>query len=411
MAQFNITVETEILKDLFTQSGKDKAFAKLMESILNQVLQAQASEQIGAGYYERNADRQAYRNGTRDRSMKTRIGTLTLSVPRLRNGAFSTELFARYQRSEQALVLSMMEMVIQGVSTRKVSAITEELCGTEFSKSTVSALCAKLDPAVDAFLNRPLEKRYPFVIVDALYTKVREDGCVHSVGLLLATGVNEEGYREILGTHIADTETEDSWSVLFQNLKDRGLKDVRLVVSDAHSGLVNAIKKHFKGTSWQRCQTHFSRNILDKCPKSQQADLKQELRSLYEASNMETARRLLRSILEIFGEKAPKAMEILEEGFEDAMQILFLPLPLRRRLRTSNSIERLNQEIRRRERVIRIFPNRESLQRLVGALLMDTNEGWLTGKRYLSPESIREALTPVEEAQSAGYSKGSEEAA
>lgn len=411
MAQLNITVETEILKDLFTQSGKDKAFAKLMESILNQVLQAQASEQIGAGYYERNADRQAYRNGTRDRSMKTRIGTLTLSVPRLRNGAFSTELFARYQRSEQALVLSMMEMVIQGVSTRKVSAITEELCGTEFSKSTVSALCAKLDPAVDAFLNRPLEKRYPFVIVDALYTKVREDGYVHSVGLLLATGVNEEGYREILGTHIADTETEDSWSVLFQNLKDRGLKDVRLVVSDAHSGLVNAIKKHFKGTSWQRCQTHFSRNILDKCPKSQQADLKQELRSLYEASNMETARRLLRSILEIFGEKAPKAMEILEEGFEDAMQILFLPLPLRRRLRTSNSIERLNQEIRRRERVIRIFPNRESLQRLVGALLMDTNERWLTGKCYLSPESIREALTPVEEAQSAGYSKGSEEAA
>lgn len=411
MAQFNITVETEILKDLFTQSGKDKAFAKLMESILNQVLQAQASEQVGAGYYERNADRQAYRNGSRDRSMKTRIGTLTLSVPRLRNGAFSTELFARYQRSEQALVLSMMEMVIQGVSTRKVSAITEELCGTEFSKSTVSALCAKLDPAVDAFLNRPLEKRYPFVIVDALYTKVREDGYVHSVGLLLATGVNEEGYREILGTHIADTETEDSWSVLFQNLKDRGLKDVRLVVSDAHPGLVNAIKKHFKGTSWQRCQTHFSRSILDKCPKSLQAALKQELRSLYEASNMETARHLHLSILETFGEKAPKAMEILEEGFEDAMQILFLPLPLRRRLRTSNSIERLNQEIRRRERVIRIFPNRESLQRLVGALLMDTNERWLTGKCYLSPESIREALTPVEEAQPAEYSKGSEEAA
>ena len=267
MTQLNITVETETLKDLFTQSGKDKAFAKLMESILKQVLQAQAFEQVGAGYYERNADRQAYRNGTRDRSMKTRIGTLNLAAPRLRNGAFSTELFARYQRSEQALVLSMMEMAIQGVSARKISAITEELCGAEFSKSTGSALCAKPDPAVDAFLNRPLEKHHPFVIVDALYTKVREDGRVSSVGLLLATGVNEEGYREILGTHIADTETEDSWSVLFQNLKDRGLKDVRLVVSDAHSGLVNAIQKHFKGTPWQRCQTHFSRNILDKCPK------------------------------------------------------------------------------------------------------------------------------------------------
>ena len=173
-----------------------------MESILNQVLQTQAAEQAGAGYYERNSDRQAYRNGTRDRSMKTRIGTLTLAVPGLRNGAFSTELFARYQRSEQALVLAMMEMVIQGVSTRKVSAITEELCGTEFSKSTISALCAGLDPAVKAFLHRPFEKHYPFVIVDALYTKVREDG-VRSVGLLLATGVNEDGYREIPGTHIA----------------------------------------------------------------------------------------------------------------------------------------------------------------------------------------------------------------
>lgn len=411
MAQLNITVETELLKDLFTQNGKDEAFAKLMESILNQVLQAQAAEQAGAGYYERNADRQAYRNGTRDRSMKTRIGTLTLAVPRLRNGAFSTKLFARYQRSEQALVLAMMEMVIQGVSTRKVSAITEELCGTEFSKSTISALCAGLDPAVNAFLHRPLEKHYPFVIVDALYTKVREDGRVRSVGLLLATGVNEDGYREILGTHMADTETEDSWSELFQNLKERGLKDVRLVVSDAHAGLVNAIQKHFKGTFWQRCQTHFSRNILDKCPKSLQADLKQQLRSLYESPNMETARRLLQGTLETFGKKAPKAMEILEEGFEDAMQILSLPLPLRKRLRTSNSIERLNQEIRRRERVIRIFPNRESLQRLMGALLMDSHEGWLTGKCYLSPAAIQEALTPLEVAQPAGYPAGSEEAA
>lgn len=393
MAQLNVTLETELLKDLFSQTGRDSAIATLMENILNQILQMQATEQIHADRYERTDERAAYRNGTRERQMKTRIGTLTLEVPRLRNGNFSTELFQRYQRSEQALVLSMMEMVIQGVSTRKVSAITEELCGTSFSKSTVSALCKSLDPAVQAFRERPLEAKYPFVIVDALYTKVREREAVRSMGLLLATGVTLEGYREVLGVEVADTESEDSWSHLFQNLKERGLKDVRMVVSDAHTGLVQAIRQNFKGTSWQRCQTHFSRNVLDKCPKRLQPEIKQRLRTLYEAETMIIARKLLQDMLVEYEEEADKAMKVLEDGFEDALQILQLPLALRKRLRTSNSIERLNQEIRRRERVIRIFPNRESLLRLMGALLLDIHEGWQTGKRYLDPGAIQQALT------------------
>jgi putative transposase len=227
MAQYNITITEELLHGLFLSKGRDEAFSKLLEEIFNQVLLAQSSEQVGAEPYERTEERTAYRNGFRDRQMTTRVGTLTLRVPRHRNGKFSTELFARYQRSEQALILAMMEMVINGVSTRKVEAITQELCGKSFSKSTVSALCKQLDPMVHAFRTRPLESRYPFLIVDALYLKVREDHRVQSRGLLIAVGVNEEGYREIIGFQVANTETESSWGEFFASLKERGLKDVR----------------------------------------------------------------------------------------------------------------------------------------------------------------------------------------
>ena len=218
MAQINLTLDSEVLKGLFTAEGKDEAFAGLVSIILNQVLSAQASEQIGAEPYERNDERRTYRNGYRERELTTRVGKLCLMVPRLRNGEFSTDLFLRYQRSEQALVLSMMEMVIQGVSTRKVRAITEELCGVSFSKSTVSALCMALDPAVEAFRNRPLEKRYPFVMADAIFSKVREGGQVRSKGLMVALGVNEEGTREVLGFQCADTESETGWTGFFLSL-------------------------------------------------------------------------------------------------------------------------------------------------------------------------------------------------
>ncbi len=204
---------------------------------------------------------------------------MTLRVPRHRNGDFSTELFERYQRSEQALVLSMMEMVINGVSTRKVENITEELCGKKFSKSTVSALCEKLDPVVKAFQHRPLENHYPFLIVDAMYLKVRVDHRVQSRGLLIAVGVNEEGHREIIGFQLTTTESENSWSDFFQSLKERGLKQVHLVTSDHHQGLKNAIEKEFQGATWQRCQTHFSRNMLDKNAKSVATNLKRRLKT------------------------------------------------------------------------------------------------------------------------------------
>lgn len=383
MAQFNITITEELLHGLFLSNGRDEAFSKLLEEIFNQVLLAQSSEQLRAEPYERTEERTAYRNGYRNRELTTRVGTITLRVPRHRNGQFSTELFARYQRSEQALVLAMMEMVINGVSTRKVEQITEELCGKKFSKSTVSALCKNLDPMVEAFRTRPLHCHYPFLMVDAIYVKVRENGRIQSRGLLIAIAVNEEGHREIIGFQLANSESESSWGEFFSSLKDRGLKDVRLVTSDDHKGLVNAVRKHFQGASWQRCQTHFSRNILDHTPKALQTEIKEELRQLYEAVDLESARKIRDHIIQTYEVKAPKATALLDEAFDDITAVLALPLKYRKRLRTTNGVERLNEEIRRRERVIRIFPNAASVIRLMGALLIEQHEKWQTGRKYL----------------------------
>lgn len=381
MAQYNITVDDEVLKDLF--SG-DTGTSKLLEQVLNQVLQAQAAEQVQAMPYERSEERQGYRNGTRPHSITTRVGTLTLKVPRLRNGNFSTELFARYQRSEQALVLALVEMVIQGVSTRKVAAITEELCGTEFSKSTVSDLCKRLDPIVEGWNNRNLrEKRYPFVLVDAIVLKVREDGRVRSRAAMIATGINEEGYREILGIKLGDSESEASWSEFFSWLKNQDLRGTDVVVSDSHSGLVKALRSQFQGSTWQRCQTHFMRNFLDATPKPLHDELYGRVRAMLDAPDVKTARLLYDQVVADYEEKAPKAIAVLENGFDDITAVLSLPEKYRKRLRTTNGMERLNEEIRRRERVIRIFPNRNSVIRLVGALLMEMDEKWQTGHKYL----------------------------
>jgi len=392
MAQFNITLETELLHGLFTKDGRDDAFSKLLETILNQVLLGQSTEQLGAAPYERTEDRTAYRNGFRERDLTTRIGTITLRVPRHRNGEFSTSMFERYQRSEQALVLAMIEMVINGVSTRKIEIVTEELCGKSFSKSTVSSLCQRLDPIVEAFRNRPLNKRYPFLIVDAIYLKVREAGRVRSKGLLIAIGISEDGNREVIGFKLADSESESSWGDFFTELKDRGLVSVDLVTSDDHKGLVKAIRKHFQGAAWQRCQTHFSRNVLDKAPKKFQPELKQSLNRIYNAKDEKEARRLLAETVETFESGAPKAMIVLEEGFEDIITVMGLPQKYRQKLRTSNGLERLNEEIRRRDRVIRIYPNEASVIRLIGALLIEQDERWATGRKYFDMQAYHDAL-------------------
>jgi transposase-like protein len=354
-----------------------------LETILNQVLDAQVGEQVQAGRYERTEQRQGYRNGYKPRHLTTRVGTLTLRVPQVREGGFSPELFARYQRSEQALILTLMEMVVNGVSTRKVARITEELCGHEFAKSTISDLCKGLDPVVAAWNERDLSaKRFPFVLVDALVIKVREGGQVRSCSALIATGVNEEGYREILGLQLGDSESERSWTAFFRWLKSRSLSGVDLVVSDNHGGLTNAVRVQFQGASWQRCQMHLSANISSAAPKALQEDLHARVKAIFDAPDLPTARTLLAQVAADYEMLAPTAIATLERGFDDATAVLALPRPYRQRPRTTNGQERLNEEIRRRERVIRIFPNRSSSLRLLGALLMEQDEQWSTGKRY-----------------------------
>lgn len=398
MAQYKITVDSEDLHQLFLGNSQDSGLAKLLESILDQVLKAQVTEQVSAEPYERTEERQGHRNGSYPRQLTTRVGSITLHVPRIRDGNFSTEMFLRYQRSEQALLLALMEMVVNGVSTRKVSQITEELCGTKFSKSTVSELCKNLDPIIEAWLNRPLsDDQYPFLLVDAMYLKVREDGRVRSRGVMIAVGINADGHREVLGMMVGDTESESSWSEFFSRLKDRGLNGVDIITSDDHRGLVRAIRQYFQGVTWQRCQTHFMKNILDATPNSLKDEVHSHVQAILEAPDEETARMLLGKTTSFYEDKAPKAMSILESGFDDASAVLVLPEKYRKRLRTTNSIERLNEEIRRRERVIRIFPNRESVIRLLGALLMEQDEKWTTGKKYFDMEEYftwRESQIP-----------------
>lgn len=380
MTQYQVTLDAQTLQRVF--SG-DNQLGQLLEAVLNQVLDAQVSEQLQAEPYERTSERQGYRNGYKPRRLTTRVGRLTLRVPQVREGVFSTELFARYQRSEQALILTLMEMVVNGVSTRKVARITEELCGTSFAKSTVSDLCKGLDPLVTAWNERDLsERRYPFVLVDALVLKVREGGRVRALSALVAVGVNELGYREILGLQLGDSESERSWMGFFTWLKGRGLSGVDLVVSDHHGGLVHAIQVQFQGATWQRCQTHLSANVADATPKALQEEVHGRLHAIFDAPDPATAQTLLARFVADFEQTAPAAVATLERGFEDATAILALPLHYRRRLRTTNGVERLNEEIRRRERVIRIFPNRESVVRLVGALLREQDEAWTTGHRY-----------------------------
>lgn len=384
MAQYQINIDSKILHQLFLSNAKDAAMASFLEEVLNQILQAQATEQLRAERYERTDERQGYRNGVYPHRLATRVGTITLKVPRFRDGKSRAEMFARYQRSEQALVLTLMEMVVNGVSTRKVAQITEELCGSEFSKSTVSDLCKRLDPIVHAWNERPLkDQKYPFVMVDAMVIKVREEERVRSRGVMIAVGINAEGYREVLGIMLGDSESEASWSEFFSWLKRRGLCGVDLIISDHHGGLIRAIRQHFQGVTWQRCQTHFIHNILDATPKSLQPEILARVRTILTAPDRETAVMLLNETLAAYETKAPKAMAILEAGFDDAIAVLALPEKYRKRLRTTNGVERLNEEVRRRERVIRIFPNRASALRLIGALLMEIDDKWASGKKYL----------------------------
>ena len=395
MAQLHFTLESDFFTGLFSES-KDEAFGKLMEALLNQVLLAESKEQLGAENYERSSSRTDYRNGFRTRPLTTRVGKIELKLPRHRNVPFKTSLFEEYQRNEQALICTMMEMVVQGVSTRNVRKVTEELCGESFSKSTVSEICKELDIPVKQFKERLLPDKYPFVIADAMYLKVREDHRVRSKALYIAIGVNTSGHKEVLGFEVYDSEKTSSWKEFFESLKSRGLRDVDIVISDAHTGLLEAIRECFPGSSWQRCQAHFTRNIIDKCPKRYQSGLASELKDMFNASTIKESRALKESIYDEYIDVAPEAMSLLDSGFEDSMSIMALPSKYRTAIRTSNIIERENRELRRRERVIQIFPNKESMIRLMGAVLMDDHNDWSVAQRLFDMTEYFDNLPQIQ---------------
>lgn len=391
MAQIYITLNQEEIQRLLTEN-RDEAFKKLFENALNSVLKAESTQQLHAEPYERTEERTDSRNGFRDRPFTTRIGRITLHVPRHRNVPFKTMIFDNYSRSEAALIASMAEMVVNGVSTRRVSKVVETLCGASFSKSTVSELCKDLSKSVEAFRNRPLEGKYIFLSVDATYFKVREDHRIISKAFMVALATNEKGVREIIGFGVYNCESKETWKEFLMGLKNRGLNGVLMITSDAHEGLRDAVRRVFPNVPWQRCQFHFSRNVSDKAPKKYQAGIRADLNELFNCRILEEARKVRDRMLDEYSDVASSAMECLESGFDDAMTVIALPRHLRKYYRTSNHLERLNKELKRRSDVIGVFPNESSLMRLMGSVLIEKNEGLQEMKAVFSTETLAALL-------------------
>lgn len=391
MVQFNITLNQEEIQALLLDD-RGEAFKQILQTSLNKILQAESAEQLKAAPYERSEERTDCRNGSRDRDLNTRVGRITLHVPRHRNVPFKTLVFDNYSRSEAALVASMAEMVVNGVSTRKVSRVMETLCGTSFSKSAVSDVCKDLDKTVKEFQTRPLEGDYPFLTVDATYFKVRENSRIISKAFMIAYGTNTEGHREILGFGVYANESSATWTDFLLSLKKRGLTGLLMITSDAHEGILNAIGKVFPTVPWQRCQFHFSRNITNKAPKKYQTGLRAELQELFNCKTIAEARKVRDRIIEDYRDVAESAVTCLDEGFESAMTVMLLPAWLRRFYRTSNQIERLNKELKRRSKVIGVFPNEDSVLRLMGSVLMERHDAMLGGRAVFSKDSLSALL-------------------
>jgi transposase-like protein len=362
----------------------------LVKEVLQEVLDAEMTEFLGADRSERSAERTGYRSGYYSRGLVSRIGKLELRVPRDRNGEFSTALFERYQRSEKALVAALAEMYVQGVSTRKVTAITEELCGHRFSASSISAINKGMDEALARFAGRSLEEVYPYLILDARYEKVREGGVIRSQAVLIAIGINWEGQRQVLAVELANRESATSWKEFLVTLKQRGLHGVEFVVSDDHAGLKRAIGEILPEAAWQRCYVHFLRNALDYLPRKADDDCLQELRWIYDRRDIQEAQRDLAAWIGKWQGKYPKLVDWVEGSIGETLTFYRLPRAHHKHLKSTNMLERLNEEIKRRTRVVRIFPNAESCQRLVRALCVETHEAWLEASRYLNMTLLAE---------------------
>jgi len=365
--------------------------------VLSQALmESEVAGLIGADRYERTSDRQTYRNGYRLRTWDTRVGTIELAIPKLRAGSYFPSLLEPRRRAEQALLAVVQEAYVHGVSTRKVDDLLRALGLDGMSKSEVSRVCAELDAGVEAFRSRGLEGEHPYVWIDATYHKVRQDGRVQSMATVVAIGVAATGERQILGVDAGPSEDRAFWTAFLRSLVKRGLRGVRLVVSDAHEGLKRAIATVLSGTTWQRCRVHFMRNVLATIPRSAREPVAAIIRTIFAQSDVTTAQAQLQKVVDGLRSRFPQAATLLEQAAEDVLAYLHFPAAHRRQLHSTNPLERLNKEIKRRSAVVGIFPHRASLLRLVGALLAEQDDEWAVAeRRYFSAESMQQLAQPL----------------
>lgn len=380
------TLSQELLEEI-SEEGFD-VLPQLITTVINTAMRLERQKYLGVEPYQRSETLVDYANGYKPKTVATRVGKLTFDVPQVREGDFYPSALEKGTRSERALKVALAEMYIQGVSTRKVAAITEQLCGFEVSSSQVSAATAQLDEQFDAWRERPLDQ-IRYLYLDARYEKVRQDGIVKDIAVLIATGVNAEGKREVLGVSTSTSEHEVHWREFLQSLVKRGLHGVELIISDAHAGLKIARTAVFGGVPWQRCQAHLQRNAQAYVPKVEmKAQVAAEIRAIFNAPNQQTAGAMLNQIVDEYHTSAPKLALWLEENIPQGLTIFAFPQTHQRLIRTTNGLERLNREIKRRTQVVSIFPNDQSCLRLVTAIVSEISDDWLAAKTYIKSSGL-----------------------
>ena len=378
-----VTEKKNILERLISDGIKN--LVPSIEILLNEAMKLERESALGAALYERNEERKGYANGFKDREYASRLGSLRIQIPQVRGLSFYPQCLEKGERSERALKIAIAEMYIQGVSTRKVAAITEELCGFEVSSAQVSRCTALLDEELKKFRERPLDGTYAYVYFDAIYEKVRHDHSVISMATLIAVGVDKDGNREVLGVSAKLSEAEVHWRWFFEDLQKRGLSGVLLLVSDDHSGMRAARRAVFPSIKWQRCQFHMAQNAQSYAPKkTMQVELGEAVRRIFQSPDYATAQEQKRKTVDQYKETAPQFVKWLEENIEEGLTCFSFPEKHRKKIRTVNCVERLNKEIRRRTKVVTLFPNTDSCERLITAVLKEIHEDWISGKKYLN---------------------------
>ena len=386
------------LAELLAKAGDQDFLRTVAESVLQLIMEADVEGLIGAGRFERSAERATWRNGHRERSLETRLGTLNLKIPKLRTGSYFPGFLEPRRTVEKALVAVIQEAWIAGVSTRRVDDLVQAMGMSGISKSSVSKLCKDIDERVNAFLKRPLAGEWPYLWLDATHLKVREGGRIDSVAVIVAVAVTIEGRREIVGLHIGPSEAEVFWTDFLRDLVKRGLAGVRLVISDAHEGLKAAIRRVL-GATWQRCRVHWTRNALAYVPRTQQTMVAAGLRQAFQQPDQATARASLHHLGDQLHNRWPQLKGFIDESVEDVLAYLSFPVQHRAKLHSTNPLERLNKELKRRADVVGIFPNEESITRLMGAVLLEANDEWQLQHRYMQAEGMAELVMPTVEDQ------------